>query len=94
MGKVYRRLMTDAVCEQFFFPGHTIALKTTGRGLLRLHTSGANPVTDAVELSDKPCFPSTQKDFVNTRKSMSQLITLLHVLDCDVDLVVKRKAAA
>jgi len=33
-------------------------------------------------------------DTANTRKSMSQLVTLLHVLNCDVDLVVKKKAAA
>jgi len=33
-------------------------------------------------------------DPVNTRKSMSQLVTLLHVLNCDVDLVVKKKDAA
>jgi len=33
-------------------------------------------------------------DPVNTRKSMSQLVALLHVLNCDVDLVVKRKDAA
>ena len=30
----------------------------------------------------------------NTRKSMGQLVALLHVLNCDVDLVVKKKAAA
>ena len=33
-------------------------------------------------------------DPANTRKSMSQLVALLHVLDCDVDLVVKKKDAA
>ncbi len=33
-------------------------------------------------------------DTANTRKSMSQLVTLLHALNCDVDLVVKKKAAA
>jgi len=33
-------------------------------------------------------------DPVNKRKSMSQLITLLHVLNCEVDLVVKKKVAA
>lgn len=33
-------------------------------------------------------------DTANTRKSMSQLVALLHVLNCDVDLVVKKKAAA
>ncbi|GMQ88299.1 MAG: hypothetical protein BMS9Abin08_1535 [Gammaproteobacteria bacterium] len=33
-------------------------------------------------------------DPANTRKSMSQLVTLLHVLNCDVDLVVKKKVAA
>ncbi len=33
-------------------------------------------------------------DPTNTRKSMNQLVALLHVLSCDVDLVVKRKAAA
>ena len=32
-------------------------------------------------------------DPANTNKSMNQLVELLHVLDCDVDLVVKRKAA-
>ncbi|MGB5438789.1 MAG: hypothetical protein WBN90_03950 [Gammaproteobacteria bacterium] len=33
-------------------------------------------------------------DTTNTRKSMSQLIALLHVLNCEVDLVVRKKAAA
>ena len=33
-------------------------------------------------------------DPTNTRKSMSQLVTLLHVLDCDVELVVRKKTAA
>ena len=33
-------------------------------------------------------------DPANTRKSMSQLVALLHVLNCDVDLVVKKKVAA
>ena len=33
-------------------------------------------------------------DPANTRKSMSQLVTLLHVLNCDVDLVVRKKDAA
>ncbi len=30
----------------------------------------------------------------NTSKSMSQLVALLHILDCDVDVVVKKKSAA
>jgi predicted XRE-type DNA-binding protein len=30
----------------------------------------------------------------NSRKSINQLVSLLHVLDCDVDFVVKRKATA
>ena len=30
----------------------------------------------------------------NTSKSMSQLVALLHILDCDVDLVVKKRSAA
>ncbi len=33
-------------------------------------------------------------DPANTRKSMNQLIALLHILNCDVDLVVKKRAAA
>ncbi len=33
-------------------------------------------------------------DPTNTRKSMSQLVALLHVLNRDVDLVVKKKVAA
>ena len=33
-------------------------------------------------------------DTANTRKSIKQLVTLLHILNCDVDLVVKKKAAA
>ena len=33
-------------------------------------------------------------DPANTRKSMSQLVTLLYVLNCEVDLVVKKKDAA
>jgi DNA-binding TFAR19-related protein (PDSD5 family) len=30
----------------------------------------------------------------NTRKSMNQLVTLLHVLNCNIDLVVRKKNAA
>ena len=33
-------------------------------------------------------------DPTNKRKSISQLVSLLHVLDCDVQLVVKRRSAA
>ena len=33
-------------------------------------------------------------DPTNTRKSMNQLVALLHILNCDVDLVVKKKDAA
>jgi len=33
-------------------------------------------------------------DPANTRKSMRQLVALLHILNCDVDLVVKERAAA
>jgi hypothetical protein len=33
-------------------------------------------------------------DPTNKRKSISQLVALLHVLDCDVQLVVKRRSAA
>jgi hypothetical protein len=33
-------------------------------------------------------------DPTNTRKSLSQLVSLLHVLDCDVQLIVKPKSAA
>ena len=33
-------------------------------------------------------------DPTNTRKSMKQLVALLHILNCDVDLVVKKRAAA
>ena len=32
-------------------------------------------------------------DPTNTNKSINQLVALLHILDCDVDLVVKKKAA-
>lgn len=30
----------------------------------------------------------------NTNKSMSQLVTLLHILECDVDVIVRKKSAA
>ena len=33
-------------------------------------------------------------DPVNTRKSINQLVSLLHILNCDVDLIVKERAAA
>ncbi len=33
-------------------------------------------------------------DPANTNKSMRQLVALLHILNCDVDLVVKKRAAA
>ncbi len=33
-------------------------------------------------------------DPANTRKSMGQLVALLHLLDCDVQLVVQRRRAA
>jgi hypothetical protein len=33
-------------------------------------------------------------DQTNTRKSIGQLLSLLHILDCDVDLVVKQRKSA
>jgi len=33
-------------------------------------------------------------DTTNIRKSMNQMVTLLHVLNCDVELIVKNKAVA
>jgi hypothetical protein len=33
-------------------------------------------------------------DQTNTRKSVGQLISLLHILDCDVELVVKKRKSA
>jgi hypothetical protein len=33
-------------------------------------------------------------DPANTNKSMKQLVALLHILDCDVELVVKKREAA
>jgi hypothetical protein len=33
-------------------------------------------------------------DPANTAKSMKQLVALLHVLDCDVDLIVRKRKAA
>ena len=33
-------------------------------------------------------------DQTNTRKSIGQLLSLLHILDCDVDLVVKKRKSA
>jgi len=33
-------------------------------------------------------------DSSNTNKSMTQLVALLHILNCDVDLVVKKRSAA
>ena len=33
-------------------------------------------------------------DTTNTQKSMNQLVALLHILNCDIDLVIKKRAAA
>ena len=33
-------------------------------------------------------------DQTNTRKSIGQLLSLLHILDCDVELVVRRRRSA
>jgi hypothetical protein len=33
-------------------------------------------------------------DQTNTNKSVGQLLSLLHILDCDVDLVVRRRKSA
>ena len=33
-------------------------------------------------------------DPANTKKSMGQLVTLLHILDCEVDIVVRKGTAA
>lgn len=33
-------------------------------------------------------------DQTNTRKSVGQLLSLLHILDCDVELVVKKRRSA
>ena len=33
-------------------------------------------------------------DPANSKKSMSQVVSLLHILNCDVDLVIKKRASA
>jgi hypothetical protein len=33
-------------------------------------------------------------DQTNTRKSFGQLLALLHILDCEVDLVVRKRRSA
>jgi hypothetical protein len=33
-------------------------------------------------------------DQTNTRKSFGQLLALLHILDCEVDLVVRKRKSA
>ena len=58
----------------------------------RLETSGLSRRQLARRL--KTSVPQLYRllDPANTRKSMNQLVALLHVLDCDVDLVVKGRA--
>jgi hypothetical protein len=33
-------------------------------------------------------------DQTNTRKSIGQMLSLLHILDCDVELIVKKRKSA
>jgi DNA-binding TFAR19-related protein (PDSD5 family) len=66
----------------------------TTEALRRLDTAGLSRRELARRLNTS--IPQLYRllDPANTKKNISQLIALLHVLDCDVQLVVKQRGAA
>ena len=71
-----------------------LTYKLTVEALRGIESSGLSRRQIAKRL--KTSLPQLYRllDTTNTRKSMNQLVALLHVLNCNVDLVVKKKAAA
>ena len=71
-----------------------LTYKLTLEARKRIESSGLSRRQVAKRLSTS--LPQLYRllDPANTRKSMNQLVTLLHVLNCNVDMVVKKKAAA
>jgi DNA-binding TFAR19-related protein (PDSD5 family) len=66
----------------------------TAEAVQRVETSGLSRRELARRL--KTSVPQLYRllDPTNTKKSLSQLVSLLHLLDCDVQLVVKQRGAA
>jgi len=78
-------------------PGYLAELlvhQLTAAALARIDSSGLSRRELARRL--KTSVPQLYRllDPTNTRKNISQLVSLLHVLNCDVRLVVKHKSAA
>jgi DNA-binding TFAR19-related protein (PDSD5 family) len=65
----------------------------TAEAVQRVETSGLSRRELARRL--KTSVPQLYRllDPTNTKKSLSQLVSLLHLLDCDVQLVVKQRGA-
>jgi DNA-binding phage protein len=87
----------DDVLEYNQDPDHLAELlshKLTSEALKRIEKSGLSRRELARRL--RTSLPQLYRllDPTNTRKSLTQQIALLHVLDCEVDLIVTPKRAA
>ena len=71
-----------------------LTYKLTLEAKQRIESSGLSRRQIAKRLSTS--LPQLYRllDPANSRKSMNQLVTLLHVLNCSVDMVIKKKDAA
>ena len=87
----------DAILEYNQDPGHRSDLllyQLTAEALTRLESSGQSRREIARRLGTS--LPQLYRllDPTNTTKSLNQMVALLHVLGCEVALVVKRRKSA
>jgi hypothetical protein len=73
--------------------GELLAYRLTLEAHNRMEVSGLSRRQVARRLNTSVPQLYRLLDPANTRKSLNQLISLLHILDCDVDLVVRNRAA-
>ena len=71
-----------------------LTYKLTVEALERIEASGLSRRRIAEQLNTSVPQLYRLLDTTNTRKSLNQMVALLHVLDCDVELSVKDRDAA
>jgi hypothetical protein len=90
-------LHMDQVLEYNQDPSYIAELLThrlTVEALKRVETSGISRRALASRLNTSAPQLYRLLDPTNSKKSLAQLISLLHLLDCEVQLVVKSRPAA
>jgi len=74
--------------------GELLTYKLTVEALHRIERSGLSRREVARRLNTSVPHLYRLLDPTNKKKTINQLVSLLHVLDCEVDLVIKEKNAA